>query len=118
MDRTDTDDMLEFVLGTGTIGNCWENRDIVLCDLEDTEIGWGLDKYQLRLVRPTLKSIMSVPIFDIDTLLSDGHPNKKTIMLGVLSFDSDDRLVDKFAERHFQDQARECAKLIAKSLKR
>ena len=90
----------------------------MVCDLEDAERGWGLDKYQSRLIRPALKSIMAVPIFDPDTISASGRPGPDARLLGVLSLDSDERLVAEFGSEELQSAAEESAKLIATVLKR
>jgi hypothetical protein len=64
----DADDRLEFDPGGGACGLCWKIHDFVICDLEDAKKtfakNWGRNKYQQAAVRPSLRSLLSVPIFD------------------------------------------------------
>jgi hypothetical protein len=78
----DMDDRLEFPLGSGASGRCWNTRRAVVCDLEDAKSDlkrWNMIKYQQAFVRRDLKALLSHPIFD-----ENGD------ILGVLNIDSTD----------------------------
>lgn len=116
----DADDRLEFKLNAGASGRCWQEHDFVISDLSEAsgiyQKEFGMDKYQLALIRPTLKSLLSVPIFDpkeFDTR----RPKEENPMLGVLNFDSDDDLLEAFSDPVVQGAARDGAKFVAKALR-
>lgn len=85
--ENDADDQLEFELGGGACGECWERQDIVVCDLNAAKntynSSWKMNKYQQALVRTDLKSLLCVPIFIFDTNTPDNLQ-----IVGVLNFDS------------------------------
>jgi NTE family protein len=117
----DCDDRLEFPIGSGACGVCWVRRANVVCDLEDAartfEVKWRMNKYQQRLVRPSLKSLLCVPICDPSTLTSEGQIASNTTIVGILNFDSDDRITEQFGSPDAQKTASECADLVFTLLK-
>lgn len=97
----DTDDRLELSINGGAIGKCWQTLNPVLVDMEQAkktfETDWRMNKYQQALVRPTLKTLISMPIFDPISL--DTYKNgDKNVILAVLSMDSDHDLLNEFTE--------------------
>jgi hypothetical protein len=57
----------------------------------------GLSKYQQALVRPTLSTILSIPIFDPARFL----PTREDVfnpLIGILNFDSDSASVSDFMQ--------------------
>jgi NTE family protein len=95
----DADDRLEFEVESSACGECWLKRKVVIFDVgvylrARTRIP-GLTKYQQALVRPSLSSIISIPIFD--GIHSD--PNDQPVdnsLIGILNFDSDTATVAQF----------------------
>jgi len=79
----DTDDRLEFGIGEGACGQCWQTKGPILCDLvkarSEFSGKWKMDKYQQALVRTDLTSLAAYPIVG-----SSGD------MLGILNLDSPD----------------------------
>jgi len=76
----DMDDRLEFPLGSGASGRCWDTGQVVACDLDDAKSNfeqWNMVKYQQAFVRRDLKALLSHPIFD-----EEKH------VIGVLNIDS------------------------------
>lgn len=116
----DTDDRLEFGIGTGACGECWKIHDFVICDLTDAkktfQTRWRMDKYQQALVRPSLQSLLCIPIFDLDKF-DRVKANVENPIIGVLSLDSDADLIDDFGDTEVRKQATECAKLIYEKLR-
>ena len=55
----------------------------------------GLTKYQQALVRPSLSSIMSIPIFDGIHNFPGDRPVDNSL-IGILNFDSDTATVAQF----------------------
>lgn len=104
----DADDKLLIKVGSGAAGVCFKEGKVVLCDLVKAkstfETVWKLNKYQQALVRTSLKSLISLPIFQKNT----GN------VLAVLSFDSDDDILEALqaAESKWMD----LASLIHKAL--
>lgn len=100
--ETDYDDRLQFCRGSGACGLCWENLDYVICDLQDAAVTykdkWRMDKRQQRLVRSSLRSLLCVPLFDQKRLQESGNASSvlRKAFVGVLNFDSDDDLLEKF----------------------
>ena len=88
----DADDRLEFELDEGACGECWRKHKIVVSDIgaflaTKTQIP-GLTKYQQAQLRPTLSSIMSIPIFD-PIKLSPDRDDLDNPLIGILNFDCD-----------------------------
>jgi NTE family protein len=108
MDR-DADDRLEFELSASACGECWTKQEIVILDIGaylrfKTAVP-GLTKYQQALVRPTLSTIMSIPIFDpVRFSAAIGIDNP---LIGILNFDSDEASVAEFEAA--EDAARKAA---------
>lgn len=85
----DNDDDLELPLTSGATGIALKEREVMLTDMTDARYGYQefrMTKYQQALVRPSLKTLISIPLIDGD------EP------VGVLSFDSDDDLLPCFQE--------------------
>jgi NTE family protein len=107
---SDADDRLELEVETSACGECWAKQKTVVFDIgvylrAHTRIP-GLTKYQQALVRPTLSTIMSVPIFDrVDDNPSNLIPDKP--LIGILNFDSDGATVAQFEAA--QDAAHKAA---------
>jgi NTE family protein len=80
----DTDDQLVLGFHQGASGECWMCKKPVECNLvEARELysqRWKMDKRQQRLIRPTLKSLLCLPMF---------KPGSDSI-IGVFCIDSND----------------------------
>ncbi len=107
----DADDRLEFGIGVGATGCCWQEHDFVYCDLVEAKSNyqsWGMTKYQQAMVRDDLISLLCVPIFDQDHLNLDREQTENPL-IGVLNFDSNVDLSADFTSEPIQNAARECA---------
>lgn len=117
----DTDDRLELPQDGGASGLCWRTHDFVLCDLLEAKktFGptWCMTKYQQALVRRSLRSLLSVPIFD-HTRFDSSKSEVDNPLLGVLNFDSDEDLIKEFGRPKIQQTAATAAKLLSMSLRR
>jgi predicted acylesterase/phospholipase RssA/FMN phosphatase YigB (HAD superfamily) len=85
----DPDDMMDLPLTAGGAGRCFTSRKPILVDLHRARREYPIfkmSKYEQALVRPTLRSLLSVPIFDART---KGEPLNREVA-GVLNIDSDD----------------------------
>jgi NTE family protein len=95
----DADDRLEFELDVSACGECWTKHDLVVFDvgtyLRARAPIPGLSKYQQALVRPTLSTILSVPIFDPGRF-SAAREDVFNPLIGILNFDSDSAGVPEF----------------------
>jgi len=95
----DADDRLEFELDVSACGECWMKHDLVVLDigayLRTKAPIPGLSKYQQALVRPTLSTILSVPIFDPGRF-SAAREDVFNPLIGILNFDSDSASVPEF----------------------
>jgi hypothetical protein len=106
----DADDRLEFEIESSACGESWTKQKIVVFDIgvylrAKTRIP-GLTKYQQALVRPTLSTIMSIPIFDgVHGNQAPSSPVKP--LIGILNFDSDAATVAQFEAA--QDAAHKAA---------
>ncbi|MBB01882.1 MAG: hypothetical protein CMJ47_04480 [Planctomyces sp.] len=125
MDHTeDCDDRLQFRKGCGACGTCWEILDYVICDLADASVTyadqWKMDKYQQRLVRRQLTSLLCVPLFNQKKIRKGGDdPDElRKSFVGVLNIDSDDDILDGFRKLvQIEDSlARHCAAMITDRL--
>lgn len=115
----DPDDRLELDWEGGASGRCLQKHQPVICDLVDAKKSyqdkWKMNKYQQALVRKSLKSLLSVPIFDY-TKYDRSKSEKQNPVVGVLNFDSDKDLLRDFARDQVLQTAAECARLAARSL--
>lgn len=110
----DTDDHLQFENElAGGAGQCWEKGEPVVLDLEEARQSfpvYSMSKYEQALVRPMLRSLLCVPVFD---------PKDTNIRLqdkerwAILSFDSDDKLHQQFSQLQIQKWATEQASELA-----
>jgi NTE family protein len=116
----DPDDRLDFEIGSGATGRCWQTHAEVICDLEDAKgtfaSHWRMNKYQQAMVRRELRSLLSVPIFDKEQY-DDQKPVSENPIIGVLNFDSDEDILIDFASAKVQQSAREAAQAVADFLK-
>jgi|GEM_PF-1641233 len=112
----DPDDHLEFDDFTiGPQGHCWTGRIPVVVDLQEARRApaeHGLRKYDLALMRPSLRSLLCVPVFD-PRAPAPGTRRQRTPPLAVLGFDSDEDLLTRFREPRIQSLAREMATAVA-----
>jgi NTE family protein len=90
--ENDSDDRLVIESGCGAAGECYSRGKPVICDLvkaaKTFKTKWKLNKYQQAMIRGTLKSLISLPLFNP----KDGS------VIAVLSFDSDDDILDTLKE--------------------
>lgn len=96
----DFDDRLILGLEEGAIGRCWQSKDeTVLVNMKEAaktfETEWRMTKYQQRLVRSTLETLVSIPVFEPEILDKRGL-NGEDMKLAVLSIDSDEDLENDF----------------------
>ena len=106
----DADDRLEFDLAASACGESWTSKTVVVFDvgryLQNGSQVPGLNKYQRALVRPTLSTILSIPIHDVDHSAGD-RVNLSKPLIGILNFDSDSATMADF------EQARTAGELAA-----
>jgi NTE family protein len=109
----DADDNLPLDLNCPGAGLCWQTKSHVFGDFQ--QIIADSNKYHKRLIRPTLRSLMSVPIRDPRIMLtSEDRPQK---LLGILSFDSDHDLLSYFrSDKFLHQEVVKLANMIAESL--
>lgn len=118
----DPDDQVELNAGVGAAGRCWETRDFVVCDLTEVKqtykTKWKMDKYQIALLRPSLKSLLSVPLGGGDgrTELDPAAGKEQNSISGVLIIDSDEDLLAEFRDAKIQQEAVRVALAVAKRL--
>ncbi len=107
----DADEHIEFPEGAGAVGRCYQRREPILVDLEMAKLGfqdYEMKRVHQALVRPTLCSLLCVPLFDPR---GEARDLSEREMIGVLNFDSDDKVLDAFA--HALDKAIDIARVIA-----
>jgi NTE family protein len=99
----DADDRLEFEIESSACGECWTKQKVIVFDIgaylkAKTPIP-GLNKYQQALVRSSLSSIISIPIFD--QVADDAAPSGVSKpLIGILNLDSDSATVVEFEATH------------------
>lgn len=94
----DNDDRLELKIDGGAMGRCWNTRAPVLVDMANVDANldeWKMTKYEQALVRKSVKTLVSIPIFDREVLdrVRRGENNEP---LGILNIDSDSNLLEDF----------------------
>jgi NTE family protein len=85
----DPDDRMDLPIEAGGAGRCFTNRKPQIVDLQRAKReypSFRMSKYEQALVRSSLRSLLSVPIFDPR---STGDIERRSVM-GVLNIDSDD----------------------------
>ena len=116
----DPDECLRLGFNSGGAGSCWQTHEVVICDLEDAKItyeqNWNMSAYQQSLVRPQAKSLLCVPIFNLDKYDREAVSQKSNPIIGVLCFDSDLNLIEKFAQSETIAEAKILAGLISVAL--
>jgi NTE family protein len=119
--QNDADDRLELELNASASGECWDKHKIVILDigafLKQKQPIPGVTKYQQALVRPTLSTIISIPIFDPRHFLAD-RDAKSNPLIGILNFDSDTASVADFegARGAAEKAAVTCGQLLSAPL--
>jgi putative methionine-R-sulfoxide reductase with GAF domain len=91
----DQDSSIEIPIGAGSAGRAWVQGRVVIADLHQRPLqggaDWALPPKENLKVRPTLNSVISVP-------LMGGNPYR---VVGVLNVDSDHRMAET---RFFEDE--------------
>lgn len=79
-----------------------------------------MDKRQQRLVRHQLKSLLSIPLFNQEQLKRGMNEQSalKRAFLGVLNYDSDDRILELFAKNDVLETAKFSATMVAQTILR
>jgi NTE family protein len=113
----DTDDRLILGRHQGAAGTCWRDLEAIACNLEEAQLTyadvWQMDKYQQCLVRKSLKSLLSVPLFLPNAV------SREEGFVGVLNFDSDEQLFESFKKLGENDEDGNlllCTQMIAERL--
>jgi hypothetical protein len=104
-EANDVDKHIEVPIGTGCIGQTWQNKRAMVADITELPRNggygphWGLPPEEAVKVRPTLKCILGIPIWR--TAGSDPQENS---LVAAMTFDSDHTLEDmKFNDRAVQN---------------
>ena len=108
----DADEHIEFPEGAGAVGRCYQRREPILVDLEMAKLGfqdYEMKRVHQALVRPTLCSLLLC--VRCLTRAEKHAISPREEMIGVLNFDSDDKVLDAFA--HALDKAIDIARVIA-----
>jgi hypothetical protein len=106
----DPDDQMDLPIEAGGAGQCFTGRKPIIVDLDRAKREYPrfrMSKYEQALVRSSLRSLLSVPIFDPQLR---GDPAKRSVM-GVLNIDSDDLSADEI--RDVEDLAIEISSMIS-----
>ena len=115
----DADDRMEFGLDVGAAGRCWQKHSPVVVNLDEAkgvfDSEWKMNKYQQALIRPTLKCLLSMPIFD-PRKFDKTKPAVENPLLGVLTIDSDEDLTLELVKVEVQRAVADGAKIIASRL--
>jgi NTE family protein len=106
----DSDDRMNLPIEAGGAGRCFTGRKPLIVDLERAKReypSFRMSKYEQALVRSSLRSLLSVPIFNPKS--RDDLENRSVI--GVLNIDSDDLSIEDL--RAFEDLAIEISSMIS-----
>jgi NTE family protein len=90
----DSDDRMDLPLDAGGAGHCYTAKKPRLVDLDRAKrefSSFKMTKYQQALVRSSLRSLLSVPLF----MPGWAGDDSQRPVIGVLNFDSDDLSVDE-----------------------
>jgi predicted acylesterase/phospholipase RssA/FMN phosphatase YigB (HAD superfamily) len=93
----DPDDRMDLPIEAGGAGQCFTNRKPIIVDLYRAKREYPrfrMSKYEQALVRSSLRSLLSVPIFHPEPR---GDPADRRVM-GTLNFDSDDLSAEQLGE--------------------
>ena len=116
----DNDICLELGLQSGGAGSCWQTHEMVVCDLEDAkltyEVNWDMSEFQQKLVRQQLKSLLCVPVFNLNMYEERALSERSNPLIGVLCFDSDLDLLEDFTLEAVTNEARISAGLLSVAL--
>ena len=117
----DCDDCLQFERGVGCCGLCWEKLDYTVCNLAIAAANpnaWQLDKYRQALVRKSLQTVVSIPLYNSRRLQRDDIDARRDAFIGVLNIDSDDDLMQQFQKFITTREAKCCAEVVANAITR
>lgn len=122
----DCDDRMVFGFGSGACGKCWEELQCIVCNLRDAKRCyadiWKMDKRLQRLVRTSLSSLLSVPLFRSHGFKSieSTVEARQSHFLGVLNIDSDEEIIDELQSLVDNEDSplETCTKMIVDSLTR
>jgi NTE family protein len=106
----DSDDRMDLPIEAGGAGQCYTRRKPVIVDLQRAKREYPhfrMSKYEQALVRSSLRSLLSVPIFNPR---SKGDVESRSVM-GVLNIDSDDLSADELGD--IEDLAIEISSMIS-----
>src|SRR5665213_2367503 len=106
----DSDDRMDLPLDAGGAGQCFTSRKPIVVDLYRAKREFPrfkMSKYEQALVRTSLRSLLSVPIF----LPQAGRDLADGPVVGVLNFDSDDLSAEQLKD--LTDLAMENSSMIS-----
>lgn len=106
----DPDDRMDLPIEAGGAGQCFTGRKPVIVDLQRAKReypSFRMSKYEQALVRSSLRSLLSVPIFDPKS--NDSITDR--VVIGVLNIDSDDLSAEELGE--LEDPAIEISSMIS-----
>ncbi|NWH08310.1 MAG: patatin-like phospholipase family protein [Alphaproteobacteria bacterium] len=116
----DGDDRLLIRQGSGGPGLAFTNRDIVLTDMQVALARAGshfaLDKYLCALIRPSLRTLLSLPLFADDGQWALAPP-ARSAPIAVLNIDSDEDLLAPFADPSMAEPLAAIAQFTARQLR-
>ena len=102
--NTDKDRLINIPINAGCAGQAWMRRCATVADptqlFATNPAQWGLPQAEIDKIRPSLKSIFSVPILKTDATIDDTADNT---CIGVLNFDSEHTIEEmRFKELQVQ----------------
>jgi NTE family protein len=115
----DADDRLELEKDCWGCGQCWRSHKIETLDVATLRAGpikeSGLSKYQWALIRTSLQTVMSIPVFD-PVGYDKSRPVSDNPLIGILNFDFDQITLAQLRSAIVEEAASHAAAMVSAAL--
>ena len=115
--RLDSDDDLVLDIGNPGAALAFRDKAVSYVDVARDAGAFLMTKYERALLRPTLKSLIAIPIFAGVEQWDEEAPSKRSIPLGVFCIDADTTLNVEYASEEFRRELAIDSVQFAESMK-